>query len=183
VRDRATARHGCGHGRLGAQCNAVPVIPAIAATVVLPWPPSPTHRGAVLEKEEVVIDQGGRVPAFTPPTKPRTGNHGATAVGSRTAATGGLGDLTGGWRLRPWRPRRGGGQFSRGVRRQRAASKIRLAVGGFDHGAAAVGSHAAAAGSLGDPAGGERLRPRQPRLPPRQHDINGCRPGSGPHAP
>jgi hypothetical protein len=43
----------------------------------------------VLEKEEVVVDQGGRYddddeyegsrgPAFTPPTKPCTGNHGAT---------------------------------------------------------------------------------------------------------
>jgi hypothetical protein len=93
----------------------------------------------VLEKEEVVVDQGGQYddddeyegdygPAFTPPTKPRTGNHGAVgsfyhgvaAVGSRMAVAGGLGDPTGGWRLRPWRPRCGGGRVSRSVRWQRA---------------------------------------------------------------
>jgi hypothetical protein len=72
----------------------------------------------VLEKEEVVIDQGGqyddddeyegsRGPTFTPPTKPRTGNHGTvggfdhddndtTMVGSHAVAAGGLRDPFGG---------------------------------------------------------------------------------------
>jgi hypothetical protein len=86
--------------------------------------------------------EGGHGPAFTSPTKPRTGNHGtaggfdhsdhnATAVGSRAVAAGGLGDPTSGWRLRPQRPRHGGGRVSRSVLRQRAALEIRLAVGGF----------------------------------------------------
>jgi hypothetical protein len=74
--------------------------------------------GAVLEKEKVVINQGGRYddddeyegghgPTFTPPTKPCTGNrgtaggfdhgdHGAAVVGSRAAAASSLGDPNGG---------------------------------------------------------------------------------------
>jgi hypothetical protein len=121
------------------------------SSLPLLWPSS--HRGhhrqptgGVLEKEEVVVDQGGRYdnndeyegdrgPAFTPPTMPRTGNHGAAGafnhgdhgaavVGSRVAAAGGLGDPTGGLQLRSRRTRRGGGQVSRGVRWQWAASEI-----------------------------------------------------------
>jgi hypothetical protein len=49
-------------------------------------------------------------------------------------------------------------------------------VGGFNlggHGVKVVGSRVAVAGGLGDPAGGERLRPRRPQPPPRWHDING----------
>jgi hypothetical protein len=132
-----------------------------------------------------------------PPTKPRTGNHGAAggfnhgdhgaaAVGSCVAAAGGLRDPTGGLQLRPRRPRRRGGQVSRGVRWQWAASEIQLVVGGFNlggHGAKVVGSRAAAAGGLRDPAGGGRLQPRRPRPPPQRHDINGCRPGSRAHTP
>jgi hypothetical protein len=37
------------------------------------------------------------------------------------------------------------------------------AAGSFDHDAAAVGSHAVAAGGLGDPTGGGWLRSRRPR--------------------
>jgi hypothetical protein len=79
--------------------------------------------------------EGGCGPVFTPPTKPRTGNHGAAGGfdhGDHGAATvGGLGDPTGGWWLQP---RRSGLVW-----------------------------HAAAAGGLGDLTSSGRLRPRWPR--------------------
>jgi hypothetical protein len=145
----------------------------------------------------VVVDQGGQYddddeyeggpgPMFTPPTKPRAGNHGAAggfdhgdhgvmAVRSRAAA-GDHEDPIGSWWLRPRQPWRGNGRVSHVVRWQRAASEIRLVVGSFNHGghgAAAVMSCVAAAGRLGNLAGDGRLRPRR-------HNINGCRSGSGP---
>jgi hypothetical protein len=96
-------------------------------------------QGAVLEKEEVVVDQGGRYdddeyeggcgPAFTPPP-----SHTPATMVRRVAST----MATMAWRQ------------SGLARWQQAASEIRLAAGDFDngdHNAAAVRSRAACGGS------------------------------------
>jgi hypothetical protein len=143
------AWYGRGHGRLGAQRDVVPVVLVVATAVVPPWLPSPTHKGSCSRRRRWSLTKAiGTATTMSTravaaprsrPHKPRTSNHGAAGgfdhgdhdvavIGSHAAAAGGLGDLTGGGRLRARQPRRGGDRVSCGDSRRPRRSRWRRAA-------------------------------------------------------
>jgi hypothetical protein len=141
------ARDRRGHGRLDAQRDVVPVVPVVATAVVPPWLPSPTHKGSCSRRRRWSLTKAiGTATTMSTravtaprsrPHKPRTSNHGAAGGfdhGDRVSRGGNGRPRRSDWRWAASSTAATAWRRSSLVRRQRAASEIWVAAGGFDHG-------------------------------------------------
>jgi hypothetical protein len=157
ARDRATTRHDCRHGHLGAQCDAIPIVPTIVAVVIPPRPSSPTRRGPCSRRRRWSLTKvaGTTTMSMRAAAVRRSRPHQATHRQP----------WCGGW-LRPWRPWRGGSRVSHGGSGRPRRSDWRLATlttATTTQRRSGLVWRAVAAGGLRDPTGSGRLRPRRPR--------------------